>query len=89
MASAHNFTSDIIVQQAFIDLQYGGVQLSVGSKERYGEFVNQQLSSGGLSFSGNARPIPQIRAELQKYITGPYTKGWLGIKAYSLWMFYR
>lgn len=82
LAGAHNFTSDIIVQQAYLDLKYRNIQLSIGSKERDGEFVNQKLSSGGLSFSGNARPIPQIRVELPEYITVPYTNSWLAVRGY-------
>jgi len=82
LAGAYNFTSNVIVQQAYVDLRYHGLQLSMGSKERYGELVNQLLSSGGLSFSGNARPIPQVRVELPKYITVPYTNGWLGVRGH-------
>jgi len=82
MAGAHNFTSDVFVQQAYLDLKYRRMQLSIGSKERNGELVDQQLSSGVLDFSGNARPIPQIRVELPDYVTVPYTKGWLSARGH-------
>jgi len=82
LAGAHHFTSDVFVQQAYLDLKYHGIQLSMGSKERNGELVNQKLSSGGLAFSGNARPIPQIRLELPEYITVPYTNKWLSVKGH-------
>ncbi len=82
LAGANHFTSDVFVQQAYLDLKYRKIQLSIGSKERNGELVNQKLSSGGLAFSGNALPIPQIRVEFPKYITVPYTNNWLSVKGH-------
>ncbi len=82
LVGAHNLNADMFVQQAYLDLKYRVMQLSMGSKERNGELVNQQLSSGELDFSGNARPIPQIRVELPDYVTVPYTKGWLSARGH-------
>lgn len=82
LAGAYHFTSDIIVQQAYVDLKYHRIQLSIGSKERNSEFVDGRLSSGGLAFSGNARPLPQVRIELPEYITVPYTKGWVAVRGH-------
>ena len=61
LAVAYNFTSTFVVQQLYADLKYRCLGLSIGSKERHSEFNNPLLSSGGLTFSGNARPIPQVR----------------------------
>lgn len=57
-----------IVQQAYADLSYRWLTLSVGSKERSFEMLNSSLSSGGLVWSGNARPIPQIRLGAFDYV---------------------
>lgn len=40
------------------------------------------MSSGGLIYSGNARPIPQVRIEIPEYTPFPGTKGWLHIKGH-------
>lgn len=40
------------------------------------------LSSGGLSYSGNSRPIPQLRLEIPEYIAFPGTKEWLKIRGH-------
>lgn len=55
------------VQQAFVDVQYKNARLSFGSKERPVEFRNNELSSGGMTFSNNAVPIPQVRFELPRW----------------------
>lgn len=57
-----------IVQQAYADLSFHWLTLSVGSKERSFEQLNSYLSSGGLVWSGNARPIPQIRIGAFDYV---------------------
>ena len=42
----------------------------------------QELSSGGLVYSGNSRPIPQLRVEIPEYVEFPWTNGWMQIKAH-------
>ena len=55
------------VQQAFLEFQYENARLSFGSKERSMELKNDELSSGGMTFSQNAVPIPQVRFELPRW----------------------
>lgn len=40
------------------------------------------LSSGGMTYSGNSRPIPQARLEIPEYTPFPWTKGWLKIRGH-------
>lgn len=82
LAGAYNFTSNFIIQQAYIDLKYRTIELSIGSRERDTEFKNQMLSSGGMTFSRNARPIPQVRIGIPEYLIIPRTKEMLAIKGY-------
>jgi len=82
LAGAYNFTSNFIVQQAYLDLKYKKTGISIGSKERSGEFVNEHLSSGGLTLSGNARPIPQVRVGLPDYVIVPGTGQWLSFRGH-------
>ena len=73
--------SRFVLQQAYVDVQYKKVRLSVGAKERPSELKNQALSSGGLASGINARPIPQVRLELPEFWTIPGTKNWLALRA--------
>jgi hypothetical protein len=77
-----NLTSRILVQQAYMDLNWKMFKLSIGQKERWQGVVNHRLSSGSLTESGNARPVPQIRFELPQYWDIPGTGGWIGIKGH-------
>lgn len=80
LAALGRFTSDFVVQQAYADLRYSFLELSVGCKERGSELKNDFLSSGGMTFSANARPIPQVRIAIPEYIPFPGTHKWLHVK---------
>jgi len=82
LAGAYNFTSSFIVQQAYLDFKYNKIGVSLGSKERYGEFTNPELSSGGLTVAGNARPVPQVRVGLPDYLAIPGTGEWLSFRGH-------
>lgn len=60
----YNFTSDFVVQQLYGEVQLGKFRVSLGSKQQHQLFKNDELSSGGQTTSINARPVPQLRAEL-------------------------
>lgn len=68
MAVASGFTSTFVLQQAYADVRYKWLGLFAGSREIGSPLLNQQLSSGGLTWSGNARPIPQIGVGVPEYI---------------------
>jgi hypothetical protein len=80
--------SRFVVQQAYFDVQYKKVRLSVGAKERPSELRNQALSGGALASGISARPIPQVRLELPDFWTIPGTRGWLALKARLGYGFY-
>ena len=109
IVAGYNQASTISFQQAYGELSWKWLTLSVGSKERWGEqeyfqrmqmrettsfnkvnayypnlFSDQfcNLGSGGLIFSGNGRPIPQVRIEIPEFVNIPGTKEWLKIRAY-------
>ncbi len=82
IAAPINYTSNLVIQQLYADVQYKALRLSVGSKERKAVLKNTALSSGGLTYSGNARPIPQVRFELPDFWAIPGTKNWLAIKGH-------
>ena len=72
------------VQQAFADLNWRGLQLSLGAKERTGFPLEKdlQLSSGMMVEGANAKPIPQLRFSVNRWLDVPFTRGWLGFKGH-------
>ena len=56
------------LQQAYADVRYKWFGIWAGSRELPSEMLNQSLSSGGLSWSGNAHPIPQIAIGVFDYV---------------------
>ncbi len=50
------------IQQLYGEIKYRGVFVEAGMKEHDSPILPQSLTSGDLVESGNARPIPQIRA---------------------------
>lgn len=108
-AIGHNQNAEVYIQQAFADLSWKCLTLSIGSKERFAEgkgdcnmfqgrkvgknsvntlFPNlyynymTNLGTGVLMYSGNSRPIPQVRLEIPEFTPFPWTKKWLHIKAH-------
>ena len=69
-----------VVQQAYADLTWKALRLSIGSKER-GAFPlerNTSLSSGAMVEGPNARPVPQVRIDIRDYLNVPGTGGYTG-----------
>ncbi|MBR5053076.1 MAG: hypothetical protein IKW91_07620 [Bacteroidaceae bacterium] len=76
------------IQQAFVDVQWKMLGLSVGQKERASELKDDELSTGGMTLGINARPLPQVRLELPDFWDVPGTKGWLALKAHIAYGWY-
>lgn len=84
LAVAKNQVSQFVVQQAYADLSWKELTLSIGSKERSGYPLEKDMSiSSGMMVEGsNARPVPQIRFDIKNYITVPHTRKWLGVRGH-------
>lgn len=82
-AGAWHYTSPFVVQQLYADVKYNCWELSIGGKERCSEDRHRTLSGGGLTFSPNARPIPQVRLGINEYTTVPWCfNGWIQVKGH-------
>lgn len=68
------------LQVCYAKAGYKALEISVGSREYNGVLRNPILSSGGTVWSGNARPIPQVRISLPEFIPVPGTKNWLWVR---------
>lgn len=77
-----NYTSNVVVQQAFIEARWLHGVLSVGSKQYPMELKNNTLSSGSQALGINARPVPQVRLALPDYWCLPFGNGWLHLKGH-------
>ena len=109
VTTAYNQAAPFFVHQAYAEIGWRWLTLSVGSKERFAELkddisqfegsafaqnkVNSffsniyernitNLSSGGLIYSGNSRPIPQVRLEVPEYTAIGGTNQWLHMKGH-------
>lgn len=72
--AANNLESDIILQQLYVDFGYkNDIKLSIGAKQRKSLFKNSELSTGGMTLSENARPIPQVELSTARFIDLPFT----------------
>ena len=67
------------VQQLYAEIKYRQVFLSAGMKQHSSKLLNSRLSSGDLIESGNARPIPELRAGFIDFVDIPFLSGWLQI----------
>ena len=73
------------IQQLYAEIKYRGIFLTVGQKERGSALLNQKLSSGDLTWSGNARPMPEVRGGFIDFQDIPFTNGWVQIQGeYSM-----
>ena len=88
LVAGYGNESEFCVQQAFFDVQWKMLRLSVGQKQRASELKNEELSTGGMTLGINARPIPQVRLEMPDFWAVPGTKGWLAFKAHIAYGFY-
>ena len=82
VAAPVNYTSHVVVQQAFVEARWLHGVLSVGAKEYPMELKNQALSSGSQTLGINARPVPQVRLALPEYWTIPILHNWLAIRGH-------
>ena len=82
LVGTSRYESKFFIRQAYLDLKWHFLGATIGSKNRYSEFKNQELSSGGLTFSGNSLPIPQVKVGIPEYVAIPGTKNWLSVRGY-------
>ena len=73
--------TDLFVHQFYLDLNYKWLGMSIGMKERWSD-KNRYLSSGSLTWSGNSRPIPEVRIGIPDYVRVPILGGWFSVKGH-------
>lgn len=67
------------IQQLYAMVKYRGVQIVAGQRDHSSALLDENLSSGDLTRSGNARGIPGISAGFVDFQNIPFTNGWVQI----------
>ena len=67
------------VQQLYGEVKWRGIFANIGLKRNSAEITNDKLSSGDMTMSANARPMPGITAGFINFQNFPGTRGWLQI----------
>ncbi len=82
VAVPFHYTSNVVVQQAYVEGRWLNGAIGVGSKQYPMQLKNNRLSSGAQTLGINARPVPQVRLSLPEYWTIPGTNYWIHFKGH-------
>jgi hypothetical protein len=72
--------NELYVHQAYLRLKLYFVNIQAGSMEETFGNQDSSLSSGGLLWSGNAKPMPKVSIMVPNYTKVPFTFGLLEFK---------
>lgn len=74
----------LVIQQAYVDLNWRRWTLSVGSKKRNGSTLqkDQALSMGQMHEGDNILPIPQVRLSVEDYWPLHWVGDWISVKGH-------
>lgn len=84
LAAGYKTATDLWLQQAYFDVSWRMLSISLGSRERLNSPLekNVDLTSGWMTEGINTRPIPQVRVEIRDYYSLPFTGNWLALKGH-------
>ncbi|MEZ3591411.1 MAG: capsule assembly Wzi family protein [Muribaculaceae bacterium] len=68
------------IQQLYGEVKFRGVFLTLGMKEYQSTIVDNRLSSGDVTESGNSRPMPGGSIGFIDFQNIPFTNGWVQIQ---------
>ena len=80
LLTATKHTSSFWIHQLYAAVSFRNIRLSVGAKENDNSMLDKNLSMGDMTYSTNARPIPEINCAIPNYTTLPFTKGTVQFK---------
>ena len=72
-----NNHSDFYFEEWYAELKIHFLKFEAGSKRKILGVQDHKLGSGGILWSGNARPLPEISLSTFNYIDVPYTFGYM------------
>ena len=80
IVGSYNNDYPVKVQQLYGGVSFYKLKLEAGAKEYESHFKDQSLTSGGLVWSGNSMPVPQVRISITDSISFLFTNGWINFK---------
>lgn len=80
VVTAAKHTSSLWIQQLYASVSFRNIRLFAGVKERYNSMLDKDLSMGDMTYSTNARPMPEINFAFPNYTNFPFTKRYLQFK---------
>jgi len=81
IVTAAKHSSSVWVHQLYGAVSYRNMSFFFGARERYDSMLDRNLSMGDMTYSTNARPMPEINFAFPYYTNFPFTKGYLQFKA--------
>ncbi|MDR1381353.1 MAG: capsule assembly Wzi family protein [Tannerella sp.] len=74
IASTPRYRS-VYIRQLYAEIGYKWLSLAIGSKDSHTSLWDENLSSGDLVHSANARPIPEINIYMPRFTAVPGARG--------------
>lgn len=62
--------NNLFAHQLYLDVNYRWLGVSMGMKERWND-KDPNLSTGALTWSGNSKPVPEVRAGIPEFVRIP------------------
>lgn len=81
LGAGFGLENDLFIHQLYADLNYRRLGISVGMKERWND-KNHYLSTGALTWSGNSKPVPEVRAGIPEFVRIPVLGSWFSLKGH-------
>jgi hypothetical protein len=82
----------LILPEVYLNMNFGKAQLLLGRKKLIHGFTDTTLSSGSVTWSGNALPLPEIQFSIPEYINifngnigikGHFSHAWFGNQQFA------
>jgi hypothetical protein len=71
---------NVYFHELYAKLRFSVLDFIVGSREEHLGNQDSTLSSGGILFSQNSRPMPKITIGIENFTPVPFTKGYVEVK---------
>lgn len=75
-----NIKNEFYINQAYLGIKVHFVKLQFGAAREIIGNQDSSLSSGGLLWSGNCRPVPKLSLSVPNYTPIPFTNGFVELK---------
>lgn len=81
LITSYGNKENVFFTDLYAAVKLGPVELMAGQNKNLSGLTDTTLSSGSLSISGNARPIPRVQLALPEFYPLNFTGGYVSIKA--------